>query len=54
MCLICPRSNFNNSSQKQNKFKEELLKYVSVQKIINLNSQVFAPNASVECVIVLL
>ena len=51
-CCIIPRGNINNSTKQSNKFKQELLNYVKILKIINCNSKVFVPNASVECVII--
>ena len=50
-CCIIPRSNFNNSTNKSLDFKKLLLKYCDIIKIINCNSKVFAPAASVECTI---
>ena len=51
--VIIPRSNINNSNKKSNLFKIELLKHVQILKIINCNSKVFMPNASVECAIII-
>ena len=51
-CII-PRSNFNNTVKKTLNFKAELLKHVVINKIINLNSRVFVPVASVECAIII-
>ena len=50
-CCIIPRSNFNNSTSKSNNFKKILLDNCQIIKIINCNSKVFAPAASVECTI---
>ena len=51
-CII-PRSNFNNTIKKTNEFKSELMKHVIINKIINCNSKIFAPVASVECAIII-
>jgi tRNA1(Val) A37 N6-methylase TrmN6 len=51
-CII-PRSNLNNTVKKTNEFKQLLLKYCTILKIINCNSKVFVPNASVECAIII-
>ena len=51
-CII-PRSNFNNTIKKTNEFKSELMKNIRIIKIINCNSKVFAPIASVECAIII-
>lgn len=51
-CII-PRSNINNNIAQTNNFKKELLNYCQILKIINLNSKVFIPNATVECVIII-
>ena len=48
---IIPRSNFNNNSSEP--FKKELLKHIQILKIINCNNKVFAPDASVECAIII-
>ena len=50
-CCIIPRNNFNNSTSKSNNFKKILLDNCQIIKIINCNSKVFAPAASVECTI---
>ena len=50
-CCIIPRSNFNNSTSKSNNFKKILLDNCQIIKMINCNSKVFAPAASVECTI---
>mgnify|MGYP004662538069 CR=1 FL=1 len=50
-CCIVPRSNFNNNIKCTNEFKQVLLNNVQVLEIINCNSKVFVPNASVECAI---
>ncbi|MFA5720458.1 MAG: N-6 DNA methylase [Acholeplasmataceae bacterium] len=49
---IIPRSNFKNSKKKYETFKIELLKHIIPTKVINCNSKVFAPVASVECAII--
>ena len=51
-CCIIPSSNINNGNNSVNKFKQELLKYVQILKIINCNDKVFIPNATVKCAIV--
>ena len=51
-CII-PRSNFNNTIKKTTEFKAELMKNIRIIKIINCNSKVFAPIASVECAIII-
>jgi type I restriction-modification system DNA methylase subunit len=51
--IIIPRSNFNNSNKQSNKFKEQLLKFITPIKIYNLNNKVFTPNANVECAILI-
>ena len=51
-CII-PRSNFNNTIKKTTEFKAELMKNIRIIKIINCNSKVFAPVASVECAIII-
>ena len=52
-CCIVPRSNFNNNIKCTNDFKQVLLNNVQVLEIINCNSKVFVPNASVECAILI-
>ena len=51
-CWIIPRNNFNNSLKKINEFKKILLDNCRIIKIINCNSKVFQPVASVECTII--
>jgi len=51
-CII-PRGNFNNSLDKSNNFKYELLKHIQVLKIINCNNKVFYPIAGPECSIII-
>jgi len=51
-CII-PRGNFNNTNKLVLKFKNELMKHIQILKIINCNSHVFEPNASVECAIII-
>lgn len=56
-CIIVPRSNFMEHSVNQkskNIFKKQLLTYCDIIKIINLNSKVFYPVASVECAIIII
>ena len=53
-CCIVPRSNFNNSIKSINDFKKEILNYCKILKIYNCNSNVFIPNANVECTILIL
>ncbi len=48
---IIPRGNFNNNSTK--KFKKELMKHIQILKIINCNKNVFSPEASPECAIII-
>jgi hypothetical protein len=50
-CFIIPRNNFNNSTKASQLFKQKLMKNFTILKIINCNSKVFAPVASVECTI---
>ena len=50
-CFIIPRNNFNNSTKASQLFKQKLIKNFTILKIINCNSKVFAPVASVECTI---
>ncbi len=50
---IIPRNNFNNSVDKINKFKKELLKHIQILKIINCNNKVFVPVATIECAIII-
>lgn len=52
-CFIVPRSNFGDNKL-NSKFKNILIKNSNILKIINLNSKVFYPNASVECAILVL
>lgn len=51
--IIIPRNNFNNSTKQYRLFKEELLKHITPLTIINCNSNIFQPNASVECSILI-
>ena len=55
-CMIIPRSNFDiNSKNKQRAaFKQCILEQCHVLKVINCNSKVFYPVASVECAIIVL
>ena len=52
-CCIVPRSNFNNTIKSVNEFKEKLMNYCQILEVINCNSKVFVPNASVECTILI-
>lgn len=52
-CFIIPRSNLNNNKQ-NSAFKTVLLSTCQILKIYSLNSNVFVPNASVECSIIVL
>ena len=50
-CFIIPRSNFNNTNQTNDEFKKVLLDNCQILKIIDCNSNVFYPNANIQCTI---
>ena len=55
--IIIPRSNFAQSSKgnkQRDLFKKSILQYCDIIKVINLNTNVFYPVASVECTIIIL
>ena len=52
-CCIVPRNNFNNNIKANNEFKKSLMNYCQILEVINCNSKVFVPNASVECTILI-
>ena len=52
-CFIIPRSNISNSD-KSEEFKKVLLKNCQILKIFTCKDDVFYPNASVECVIIVI
>lgn len=52
-CCIIPRSNFNNNIDSINDFKKTILSKCQILEVINCNSKVFVPNASVECTIII-
>ena len=52
-CFIIPRSNISNSD-KTEEFKKVLLENCQILKVFTCNDDVFYPNASVECVIIVI
>ena len=52
-CFIIPRSNISNSD-KSEEFKKVLLKNCQILKVFTCKDDVFYPNASVECVIIVI
>lgn len=52
-CCIIPRNNFNNNIDSVNNFKKTILSECQILEVINCNSKVFVPNASVECTIII-